>query len=112
MTFEDADYVAGGGVWTVGTVCPTCGASLQIGSWPFCAGGHEPRPFYVIDDSLDGGPRVFDTMGHDSPFIESKSQWRREVEQRDLVHVDTHDASYYATRARRNAERRKDLGLD
>jgi hypothetical protein len=83
-----------------------------VGSWPFCKDGHAPAKTFVIDDTLEGGARFFDTMGHEPVWIESKSQWRREVAARELVNVDRHDSAYYETRARRTAERRKDLGLD
>lgn len=92
--------------------CPGCGETLVVGSWPFCKDGHAPAKTFVIDDTLEGGARFFDTMGHEPVWIESKSQWRREVAARNLVNVDKHDSAFYATRQRRNEERRKDLGID
>jgi hypothetical protein len=92
------------------TCCETCGHELQIGDWPFCSGGHGRPNWSVIDDQLEGGPRRFDTMGDDMPYIESKSQWKREVEKRDLIHVDRHDRAYYQAKFRQHEERLRDLG--
>lgn len=90
-------------------ICEHCGAELVIGCWPFC-----PHPIghnvSVIDDTLEGGPRVFENMGHEGVFIESKSQWRREVAARNLEHVDRHDAAYYATWKKQHEERQRDEG--
>ena len=58
--------------------CDRCGEQLQIGSWPFCPHGFPVAGLSIIDDELDGGPRRFETMGHDAPYIASKSQWKRE----------------------------------
>jgi hypothetical protein len=87
--------------------CPTCGQELQIGSWPFC-----PHPegyaVTVIDDTLEGGPRVID-FGADPVFVSSKSEWKRELAKRpDLVHVDRHDAAYYARHRKRHDEQLRD----
>ena len=70
--------------------CPGCGEELQIGSWPFCKDGHAPAVPQVIDDTLHGGPRWFDTMGHEDVWIETKSQWKREVAARGLIPVEKH----------------------
>lgn len=51
-------------------------------------------------------------MGHEPVWIESHSQWKREVAARNLENVDRHDSAFYAKRTRENEERRKDLGLD
>lgn len=87
--------------------CEKCGQTLAIGCWPFC-----PHPqgyaIAVHDDQLEGGPRLFDTMGHESVYIESKSQWRREVAARDLENVVRHDASYYARQRRQHDEYLRD----
>lgn len=93
--------------------CPTCGDTLVVGSWPFCKDGHAPAKTFVIDDTLEGGARFFETLGHTPVWIESKSQWRREVAKReDIVHVDRHDSAFYAKRKREHEERRKDLRLE
>ena len=33
--------------------CPLCGATLEIGSWPFCKGGHAPASVSIIGDEID-----------------------------------------------------------
>ena len=93
-------------------ICDRCGQAYGIGDFPFCKGGHGPYGVSVIDDQLEGGPRRFETMGDDAPYIESKSQWRREVEARGLVHVDRHDSAYYQRRFRRHDEELRDRGTN
>lgn len=89
--------------------CPKCGVPFGIGDWPFCRGGHGRASASVIDDQLEGGPRRFDTM-EGEPFIESKSQWRREMAVRGLIQVDRHDRAYYARRFKRHDEELRDTG--
>jgi hypothetical protein len=64
----------------------------------------------VIDDQLEGGPRVFENMGHEGVYIESKSQWRREMEKRGLVNVVRHDDSYYRKQRKMQMESIRDAG--
>lgn len=90
--------------------CEKCGITYGVGGFPFCKGGHGPYRVSVIDDTLEGGARFFETMGPDPVWIESKSQWRREVAARDLVHVDRHDRDYYRRRFREHDERLRDEG--
>lgn len=92
------------------TVCPKCGTAYGVGDYPFCKGGHGPASPSVIDDQLEGGPRRFETMGDDAPYIESKSQWRREVAARGLIHVDKHDRDYYRRKFREHDEQIRDTG--
>ena len=88
--------------------CMVCQQTVDVGDWPWCPHG---RPnLGVIDDQLEGGPRRFDTMGDDEPYIETKSQWRREVAARGLVHVDRHDRDYYRKLFKAHDERLKDTG--
>lgn len=87
--------------------CDRCGEEIVISAWPWCPHsiGHAVS---VIDDTLEGGPRVFETMGHDGVFIESKSQWRREIAARNLEHVDRHDSAYHAKWRKMHEERQQD----
>jgi hypothetical protein len=65
----------------------------------------------VIDDQLEGGPRRFETLGHDAPYIESKSQLRREAEARGLIPVgDRKPAEYFARQRRLHDEELRDRG--
>lgn len=90
--------------------CETCGHLLQIGDWPFCPHGPAFRGLAIIDDQLEGGPRRFDTMGDDEPYVESKSQWKREMAARGLIQVDRHDRAYYRRLFRQHEERLRDTG--
>lgn len=83
---------------------------MQIGEWPWCPHGYPMAGLSIIDDQLEGGPRRFETMGDDAPYIESKSQWRREVDARGLVHVDKHDRDFYRRLFRQHDERLRDTG--
>ena len=91
--------------------CEKCGVTLEVGDFPFCKGGHKGGyNISVIDDQLEGGPRRFATLGEDAPYIESKSQWRREVAARQLVHVDRHDRHYYRRTFKMHDEKLRDTG--
>ena len=94
--------------------CDRCGETLRVGDFPFCrnGSGHGPYRISVIDDQLEGGARYFENLGPDPVFIESKSQWRREVDARrdKIVHVDRHDSRYYATKRRQHDEMLRDTG--
>ena len=92
-------------------VCETCNQPVEIGEWPWCPHGYPIAGVSIIDDQLEGGPRVFDTM-EGEPFIESKSQWKREVEARGLVPYDRHDRAYYARRFKRHDEELRDTGTN
>ena len=91
--------------------CEKCGAAIQVGEWPFCPHGFPiGSGLNIIDDALEGGPRWFETMGPENVWIESKSQWRREVAARQLVNVDKHDRAYYDRVFRRHDEELRDTG--
>lgn len=94
--------------------CTACGKTLAVGEWPFCGGrnahGFPLAGVAVIDDELEGGPRRFETMGDDAPFISSKSEWRREVAARGLIHNDRHDRDYYRRKFKEHDERLRDTG--
>jgi hypothetical protein len=79
-----------------------------VGDFPFCKGGHGKYNVNVIDDQLEGGARLFETMGHEPVWIESKSQWKREVDARQLINVDKHDRAYYQKQFRMHDEKLRD----
>jgi hypothetical protein len=81
---------------------------VTVGEWPFCP--HGVPNVGIIDDQIEGGPRFFDTMGHEPVWIESKSQWRAEVAARQLVNVDKHDRAYYQRKFRQHEEKLRDTG--
>ena len=97
------------------SVCEKCGKTLEAGEWPFCGGknnhGFPLAGVSVIDDSLEGGARWCETMGHEPVWLDgSKSQWRREFAARGLINVDRHDAAYYARHRKQHDERLRDTG--
>ena len=85
---------------------------------PTCACGGTLEPYHValkknrgiIDDQIEGGARFFETMGHEPVWIESKSEWRREMDKRQLENVVRHDADYYKKRFKEHDERLRDTG--
>jgi hypothetical protein len=95
-------------------MCPTCGKQLALGEWPFCGGrnnhGFPLHGVSIQDDQLEGGPRWFETLGHDPVFIESKSQLKREADARGLENVVRHDDHYYRTRRKWHDEKLRDTG--
>lgn len=92
--------------------CDKCGKVLELGEWPFCGGvnnhGFPIAGVSVIDDQLEGGPRFFDTLGHEDVWIESKSQLRREAAARNLENVVRHDSHYYKRKFREHDEKLRD----
>jgi hypothetical protein len=107
-------------------VCPRCHEAVVTWAWntdappacPTCrlltseTEGWSVRTPAVHDDQLEGGPRRFEHMGADAPFIESKSHWRREVERRGLVNVVRHDSRYYARQRKQHDEELRDTAKD
>jgi hypothetical protein len=101
--------------------CTACGEKQKHLHWsvdapPLCACGGTLAPYSlaaapnrgVIDDQIEGGPRFFETLGHEPVWIESKSQWRREVDKRQLVNVVKHDSAYYAKQRKMHDEKLRD----
>ena len=64
----------------------------------------------VIDDQIEGGPRWFETLGHEPVWIESKSQLRREAEVRGKVPCVRHEQDYYRRLFKRHDEELRDIG--
>ena len=93
------------------TTCEKCDQTYDVGEWPWCPHGYPlgGGPM-VIDDQLEGGPRRFETMGDDAPYIETKSQWRREVEARGLIHMDRFDRATIQKKFKMHDERLRDTG--
>jgi len=93
--------------------CDKCGSTLRLGEWPFCPHGFPVKGISVIDDQIEGGPRFFETLGHDPVWIESKSQLKREADARGLENCgDKHDAGYYKRLFRRHDEELRDIGTN
>jgi hypothetical protein len=64
----------------------------------------------VIDDQLEGGPRWFEHMGPEPVYCASKSQWKREMQARNLENPVRHDSQWYATKRKRHDEELRDTG--
>ena len=92
--------------------CDKCGAEMQIGEWPFCPHGVSARGISIQDDQIEGGPRFFETLGHDPVWIESKSQLKRESAARGYESCVRHDQAYYTRLFRRHDEERRDTGAN
>lgn len=103
--------------------CTQCDRTAEAFAWdydpvPVCAehlspmreGDVRTEAAGVIDDQIEGGPRWFETMGHEPVWIESKSQWRREVAKRNLENVVRHDSAYYAKQRKQHDEYLRDTG--
>jgi hypothetical protein len=75
--------------------CVRCGSAQRQWHWsdtapdPCACGGSlervvTTRGVAVIDDSLPGGPRMFENLGPTPVYVESKSQLRAECRARGL----------------------------
>jgi hypothetical protein len=73
-------------------VCDDCGQIIGVGEWPWCPHGIPERPggTAMIDDQVSGGPRLFENLGHEPVYVESKSQLRDEMRARGLQHRVEH----------------------
>ena len=91
-------------------ICDKCGTEYGVGDFPFCKGGHGRYGVNVIDDTIEGGPRFFETLGHEPVWIESKSQLAREAAARGKVPASRHDRAYYDRLFRQTNERYRDEG--
>ena len=103
--------------------CGQCGTSVKALLWdaqvpPPCACGGPweredvswGRNYGVIDDAIEGGPRVIE-FGEDAHYVESKSEWRRVLASKpNLMHVDRHDHAYYARHRKQHDEWLRDTG--
>lgn len=59
-------------------ICEKCGAVLEVGSWPFCKGGHGKGQNSVIDDTIIGG-EVLEHLGDKPITVYSKSERKRVI---------------------------------
>jgi hypothetical protein len=74
--------------------CPECGQELAVGSWPFCAQGHEPSSLRVVPDDIPGG-REIKTLGI---TVHSRSQLRAELNARGLQPYVQHEGGHEGDR--------------
>jgi hypothetical protein len=62
--------------------CDKCHRPIAVGDFPFCPHGRSEMK--VIDDSIPGGPRMFENLGPEPVYIQSKSQLRAECAARGI----------------------------
>lgn len=84
--------------------CERCGADVAIGEWPWCPHGRAAH-MAVLDDTLPGGARWMQNLGHEPVWVETRTQLRRELQDRGLRLRDcgphaARDQSPWATRER------------
>jgi hypothetical protein len=79
-------------------ICDRCYQPLDTGEHGQYLCPMEPRRVgaAVIDDSIEGGPRFFETMDHDAPWIATKTDLRRECDKRNLRIKDDRCPSWAA----------------
>ena len=68
--------------------CDDCGQDVGVGEWPWCP--HGVPSMVVIDDTITGGARMFENLGPQPVYIESKSQLRAEMNARGLQPMVRH----------------------
>ena len=83
-------------------VCEKCGATYHVGEDYRCPHGPVGRGG-VIDDTLPGGARWMHNLGDKPVWVETKTQYSRELSSRGLVQAERNtynksDKSPYATR--------------
>jgi hypothetical protein len=98
MTAEEVDRVV------ARVCCEKCGEAMDVGEWPFCPHG-KPEGFNVIDDTLPGGARWVQNLGHQPVWVETKTQMQRELDSRGLrlkesPNRNRRDRSPWASRTR------------
>jgi hypothetical protein len=67
--------------------CPKCGHAMQVSDWPWCPHGRGVTG--AIGDEFIGG-RVYENLGHEPVYIESRSHLKRELQARGLVEMVRH----------------------
>lgn len=69
------------------TTCEKCGASYQIGDWPFCPHGRYGGT--VVSDSIPGG-QLIENLGPDPIRVYSETERRKIMKERGLVDYVRH----------------------
>jgi hypothetical protein len=70
-------------------ICPSCGETLEVGSWPFCKGGHGKGTNNVVDDTIIGG-EINENVAHHPVTFYSKSEKRRYLKEHNLQEFIRH----------------------
>lgn len=105
--------------------CQGCGAEVRDCFWdgqqpaPCACGGRWAdtglpmavgRNRGVIDDQIEGGPRFFENFGHEPVWVDSKSEYKRQLEKHNAINLVRHDAAYYAKQRKQHDEMLRDTG--
>lgn len=69
--------------------CPSCGATLVVGSWPFCRDGHEPASIGARSDGIPGG-LTLENVGPQPVTFYSHSEKRRYLREHGLEECVRH----------------------
>jgi hypothetical protein len=67
--------------------CEKCGEPIQIGSWPFCKGGHGRGTNNVIGDEID---EWNENVGHEPVHFTSRQERRRYLKEHGLQEFVRH----------------------
>ena len=87
------------------SICEKCQKPIGIGNFPFCPHGPVGQGG-IIDDTLPGGARWMHNLGDEKVWVETKTQYKKELASRGLVQAEwcntynKQDKSPYATRTR------------
>lgn len=74
------------------TRCPKCNEPLEIGSWPFCNGGHGKGQNNVVGDEIDEwNENVGDTPVHFTSRIEKRRYLKEKGLEEFVRHVPRPD---------------------
>lgn len=71
-------------------ICETCGVELKVADWPFCPHGVSSGAAVIGDEFPGGGGRWIENLDHDPVWCQTKSDLKREMDQRNLRHPDRH----------------------
>jgi hypothetical protein len=70
-------------------ICPSCGAELVVGSWPFCPDHTRGGSYNAQPNDWPGG-KTFENLGGQPVTLYSRSELRRELKARGLEECVRH----------------------
>lgn len=67
-------------------ICDDCGKIVEVGEWPWCPHQRPERPggTAMIGDDIPGGARMFENLGPEPVYIDSRTSLKRELQARGL----------------------------
>lgn len=69
--------------------CLKCGHEFKVSDWPWCPHDRSSTGTGAIDDTFIGG-RIYENLGHEPVYVESRSQLKRELAARGLEEFVRH----------------------